>query len=73
MPAFDTEVLAVGTTGAFDWSTDGVTRQVADTTTVRLRTTEDGSTFVEADSHVVIEGGLVRWFTDCGTPKGGAR
>ena len=72
VPAYELEVLEVGGTDVFVWGTDGLRRKVADATTVRIRFTEDGSTFIETDAHIVQDGELMRWFTDCGTPKAGA-
>jgi hypothetical protein len=72
-PAAEAEVLSVGDTVTWSWETDGLARDIPDATTVRVRRTEDGDTFIENDTHVVIGAdGLVRWFTDCGTPKEGA-
>lgn len=73
-PIAEAEVLEVGGTGTWSWETDGLARDIPDATTVRVRRTEDGDTFIENDTHVVVgDDGLVRWFTDCGTPKEGAR
>jgi hypothetical protein len=68
------EVLSVGGTGPWQWETDAVSREIPDALTVRVRRTEDGgATFVENDVHVVASGPVLQWFTDCGTPKEGAR
>lgn len=72
LPAYELEVLSVGDVGSFVYETDGVRRRVQGATTVRIRFTEDGTTFIETDSHVVLEGDRFLWFTDCGTPKAGA-
>lgn len=73
LPGYGAEVLEVTGTGAWGWETDGLRRRVEDTTTVRIRFTQDGSTFTETDAHVVEDGGLILWFTDCGDPLEGAR
>jgi hypothetical protein len=67
------ELVEVVQVGTWDWTTDGITRSVEGATTVTTRTTSDGTTFDQAESHVVVDGdGFVHWFTDCGVPKGGA-
>ncbi len=66
------EVVAIVGIGAWEWITDGISRTIDGVTTVQTRTTSDGTTFTDAESHVVVDGGLVQWFTDCGEPKQGA-
>ena len=74
LPAYDVRVLSVGATERFRWKTDGLRRDVPMTTTVRIRYTEDGGTFVETDTHLVRSSdGSLLFLTDCGTPKAGAR
>lgn len=72
--AAQSDVLSTGGIAPWRWETDGLAREIPETLTVRLRRTEDGGeTFVENDVHVVVAGPLIQWFTDCGTPKEGAR
>lgn len=72
-PSFAIEVVSIGEVGLWEWTTDGLTRAVADATTVLTRTTSNGTTFTDGEAHVQIDSaGFVRWFTDCGTPKEGA-
>jgi hypothetical protein len=69
VPGYEVEVLAVEEgEGSFVYETDDLRRRVRGTTTVRIRFTEDGETFVETDAHIVLVGDRYRWFTDCGTP-----
>ena len=73
LPAMATEVLAVDdTTETWAWATDGLSTDVPDALGVQLRRTEDGATFVEAEIHLARVGDDLRWFTDCGSPGGGA-
>lgn len=73
VPGYEVEVLAVeGGEGSFVYETDDLRRRIRGTTTVRIRFTEDGETFVETDAHIVLVGDQYRWFTDCGTPVAGA-
>jgi hypothetical protein len=68
------EVQSVGATATWSWETDGLARDIPDATTVTVRRTEDGTSFVEGESHIVTgDDGRTRWFTDCGSPKEGAR
>jgi hypothetical protein len=74
LPNYAVELLEVGTTGTWSWETDGLARDIPGTTTVHIRRTDDGETYFEQDAHIVTGGdGITRWFTDCGTPKEGAR
>ncbi len=67
------EIIAVGATDTWAYALDGLTRDIPDALTVTIRRTEGGVTN-EADSHVVVaDDGTIRWFTDCGNPKEGAR
>ncbi len=73
LPDYDAEVLSVGRTKVFHWETDGISRDVAHATTVRIRFTEDGDTFIETDTHLVArDDGSLLFLTDCGIPKAGA-
>ena len=73
LPKYDVEILKVGGTKVFHWETDGISRDVAHATTVRIRFTEDGDTFIETDTHLVArDDGSFSFLTDCGTPKAGA-
>lgn len=73
-PGYAAEVVSVGAVAPWLWELDGLVREIAGTTTVRVRFAEDGVTFSEADVHVVVDdAGTIRWFTDCGTPREGAR
>jgi hypothetical protein len=72
VPAYEVEVLDVEGTESFVYETDELRRLVPEAVTVRIRFTEDGSTFVETDGHIVLAGDRFQWFTDCGTPLGGA-
>ncbi len=72
VPDYAVEVLAVQGDGSYVYETDDVRRRVHGATTVRVRFTEDGETFVETDVHVVLQDGRYRWLTDCGTPVAGA-
>lgn len=73
LPEYDVEVLKVGGTKVFHWETDGISRDVPHATTVRIRFTEDGDTFIETDTHLVArDDGSFLFLTDCGTPKAGA-
>lgn len=69
------EVLSVGGPALWSWMTDDIARDIDEALTVRVRRTEDaGVTYIESDVHFVVGGGgLIRWFTDCGTPKAGAQ
>lgn len=69
VPRYSVEVLEVRAPGAWDWTLDGRTDRLTDAIPVRIRTTEDGTTFRDGDAHVVVVDRLVRWFTDCGTPR----
>jgi hypothetical protein len=71
-PEYSIEVLSVGDVGPFDYETDGLSRRIDGATSVRIRFTEDGTTFIETDSHIVLDAGRYRWLTDCGTPLEGA-
>lgn len=72
-PEYDVEVLSVGRPKVFLWKTDGVRRDIAHATTVRIRFTEDGNTFVETDTHLVArDDGSFLFLSDCGAPKAGA-
>ena len=68
VPAYTVEVLSVGATAPFEWTTDGLTATVPDATTVHVRFAEDGTNFREVDTHIVLIGGEQRWLTDCGEP-----
>jgi hypothetical protein len=68
VPKYSVQVLSVGAPEAWDWTLDGKTDRVENAVPVKIRSTEDGVTFRDVDSHVVVAGGTVRWFTDCGTP-----
>jgi hypothetical protein len=71
--AYAAEVLSVEPgTAPWVWALDGIETTVADAITVRLRRTEDGTTFLEGEVHLVAIGREIRWFTDCGTPLEGA-
>ena len=72
LPDYDVEVLSVGDVAPFVYETDGLRRRVEGATTVRIRFTEDGSTFVETDTHIVLNGDRFLWLTDCGAPLAGA-
>ncbi len=72
VPGWELEVLSLEGEGPFVYETDGLQRDVEGATTVRIRFTEDGSTFTETDGHIVLVGNRYRWFTDCGTPVAGA-
>ena len=72
-PRYELEVLSVGRTKVFHWETDGINRDVPHATTVRIRFTEDGDTFIETDTHLVArDDGSLLFLTDCGTPQAGA-
>jgi len=73
VPGYDVEVLRTGETGSFRWETDGLRRTIPSATTVRIRVTEDGDTFTETDTHLVLRGGRYLFLSDCGTPKEAAR
>ena len=69
-PLAATEVLGTDpATAAWSWETDGRSTEIPDALGLRLRRTEDGSTYTESDVHVALVDGEVRWFTDCGTPR----
>jgi hypothetical protein len=73
VPGYEVAVLAVEEgEGSFVYETDDLRRRVQGATTVRIRFTEDGETFVETDAHIVLAGDRYRWFTDCGTPVAGS-
>jgi hypothetical protein len=73
VPGYEVEVLAVEEgKSSFVYETDDLRRRVQGATTVRIRFTEDGETFVETDAHIVLVGERYLWFTDCGTPVAGA-
>jgi hypothetical protein len=72
-PRFDNTVVSVSGPAAWAWETDGLSRTLPDTLTVRVRSTLDGQSFTEQDAHVIVAAGKVLWFTDCGTPVAGAR
>lgn len=74
VPAYVVQATAVGPPETWEWETDGVVRAIPGATPVTTRTAPDGANFSDGEAHVVLEdGGTVRWFTDCGTPKEGAR
>jgi hypothetical protein len=69
-PQASAQVLSVdAATATWSWETDGRTSAIADAFGLRLRRTEDGTSFTEAPAHIAFVNGEVRWFTDCGTPK----
>jgi hypothetical protein len=69
-PTYQVEVLGVDGPGPWNWETDGRSEAIPESFTVRVRLTQDGTSFTNAEAHFVIGGGIVRWFTDCGTPVG---
>lgn len=73
VPDYAVEILSVAEEeAAFVYETDGLRRRVHGATTVRVRFTQDGETFTETDTHIVLDGDRYRWLTDCGTPLAGA-
>jgi hypothetical protein len=73
VPDYAVEILDVAEEEAsFVYETDGIRRRVHGATTVRVRVTQDGETFTETDTHIVLDGDRYRWLTDCGTPPQGA-
>ncbi|HEY7628412.1 MAG TPA: hypothetical protein VH761_15170 [Ilumatobacteraceae bacterium] len=73
IPQGSVEYVEIVEVGAWDWTTDDITRTIEAVTTVKTRTTSDGTTFDDTESHVIVDdNGFVYWFTDCGSPKGGA-
>lgn len=73
VPDYAVEVLEVEEDrGVFVYDADGLRRRVHGATTVRIRFTEDGETFIETDTHIVLTGDRFQWLTDCGTPIAGA-
>lgn len=73
VPAYVVQATAVGQAETWEWETDGVVRPIGDAIPVTIRTAPDGANFTDGEAHVVVDDGAVRWFTDCGTPKEGAR
>jgi hypothetical protein len=71
--AYGAEVLSVEPgTAPWLWVLDGIETLVDDAITVQVRRTEDGTTFFEAEGHLVLVDTEISWFTDCGTPLAGA-
>jgi hypothetical protein len=68
VPRYAVEVLGVRAAEPWDWVLDGRTDRIPSAIPVRIRSTEDGTTFREVEAHVVVVDNQVRWFTDCGTP-----
>jgi hypothetical protein len=68
VPRFSVEVLESRVAEAWDWTLDGRTDRLPSAIPVRIRSTDDGTTFRENEAHVVLVDSQVRWFTDCGTP-----
>ena len=73
LPDYAVEVLETGKAMEFVWETDDLRRTIPKATTVRVRLTEDGDTFVETDTHLVLRDGKYLFLSDCGSPKEGAR
>jgi hypothetical protein len=67
------EILAIGPPSAWDYVTDDVSTTIPDALTIQARVTgpsPTGETTVERELHVQVINGVVRWFSDCGTPLG---
>jgi hypothetical protein len=65
---YSAEVLGVRAAEPWDWTLDGRTDNVAAAIPVRVRSTDDGTSFREVEAHLALVDGQIRWFTDCGTP-----
>lgn len=73
IPDASIEFVGITEVGAWEWTTDAITRSIDGITTVSTRTTSDGTNFSDTESHVFVDAdGVVRWFTDCGAPRGDA-
>jgi hypothetical protein len=67
------EILAIGPPSSWDYVTDDVSTTIPDALTIQARVTgpsPTGETTVERELHVQVINGVVRWFSDCGTPLG---
>jgi hypothetical protein len=59
------QLLAIGPSEPFTWIADGLTTPIEQGVAVRVRGGPPGRS-IEADDHVAVVDGTVRWFTDCG-------
>jgi hypothetical protein len=67
------EILEVGAPAPWDYERDGLSTTIDDAIAVRARVTgptPSGDVTDEAELHVQLVDGEVRWFSDCGTPLG---
>lgn len=67
------EITAVRPPAPWDWTLDGRTTTIPDAITVEARVTgptPSGDATADAEIHVQLVDGEVRWFTDCGEPLG---
>jgi hypothetical protein len=65
---FAAEVISAAPPARWSWTTDGVQREIDDAIAVRVRIGDR-----EQETHLAPVDGQLRWFTDCGDPKEGAR
>jgi hypothetical protein len=65
---FAAEVTDAAPPARWSWTTDGLERDIGDAIAVRVRI---GTR--EQETHLAPVDGQLRWFTDCGNPKEGAR
>jgi len=66
-PAYALVVKSISQPGAWDWTTDGRTSKITDTLTISVDVTRSGAPS-STEIHLVVLDGVVRWFSDCGTP-----
>jgi hypothetical protein len=67
IPDLVLEFRDVGGPEPWDWTLDDVTTSFAEAYTVTLYNSQAGG---EEELHLVVVGGELRWFTDCGDPLG---
>jgi hypothetical protein len=67
------EILEIGPPAPWDYERDGLSTTIGDAIPARVRVTgptPSGDATTEAELHVQLVDGQVRWFSDCGTPLG---
>jgi hypothetical protein len=65
---FTAAVTGTAPPARWSWTTDGLERDIDDAIAVRVRIATG-----EQETHLAPVDGQLRWFTDCGNPKEGAR
>jgi hypothetical protein len=68
IPTFRVRVDDVEPAAPWQWAVDGAVVEVPDARAVHVQRAAGTGDASESIEHVILDGRVVRWFTDCGTP-----